>query len=209
VFIEGRGLTESVALNGGITRISVSLHNAGFGIKTGDFKAPRVWFGEGHGFARYDPGTGALEMRERPTSVPGDGMGPRLPRFWVDLPWEYEQRRSIAEVDITARGPAEVTGVAIGDLLLSTWGNVNVENVHIGHACLVKTVRGTVQAVHVTAPEGPDPEHYPTADFVSLCSTVSVMDAKGCVRMSGLQVYATEVQEPAHVHVVTPISRAA
>jgi hypothetical protein len=207
VFIEGRGLAESVALGGGITRVRVSLHNASFGISTGDFDAPYVWFGEANGFARYNPSTGELEMHERPTGRPGNGLSPWLPKFWLNLPRQYHER-PVSEVDITARGSVEVTSVAIGELMLSTWGNVRIDDLHIGRTCLVKTVKGTVQAVHVTAPESADPERYPSADFVSLTSSVSVMDAKGGMRMTGLQVYATEVQEPAYVNVVTPISRA-
>jgi hypothetical protein len=196
-------LTSSVALEGGIKQVSVNLRNTGFGIKTGEFDSPRVWFAHANAFARYNPVAGFLEIEERRGGLPGGWGNP--PCVWLDLPMGYREQR-IDEVDIRAFGYVEVGGLTVGDLFAETRGSVHVAGVHVGHACLVKSVKGDVYVTRMSASENVDPKKFPSAEVIALTGLASIAESSGAWRLTGQQVYAgDDVHGPRQVSLLTPI----
>jgi hypothetical protein len=202
VFIEGRSLTKPVALHGEIKQVRVNLHNAGFGIKTGDFDAPSLWFAHSNSYARFDPEAGVLDIAQRPHGLRGQSVD--LPKLWLDLPHAYRELR-MDEVDIRAQGYTEVNGLTMGDLSVETWGEVVLMGLHIGHTCLAKSIRGNVAATRLDAPETADPERWPSVQLISLSGAVSVAESTGSWRLSGLEVDVAGAAGPQFVSVVTPL----
>ena len=201
MFIEGRGLTSSVALEGGIKRVSVNLHNAGIGIKTGDFPFPKLWFGHANGYARFDREAGVLEVVQRQHMASG-----RLPQFWLDLPRDYQKKeKPFDEIDIMARGDVEVNGLHARELTVNTWGDVALTGVHIGSSCLAKTIHGDLRAHNVTPPEGTDPGHYPSIDLIAITGIVTVTDSVGLWRLSGREVCDEGAVGPRHISYLRPL----
>lgn len=197
-------MTSSVALEGGIKQVSVELHTTGFGIKTGDFPSPRVWFAHSDAFARYDPEAGVLEIKERRPRLPGVSQH----CMWLDLPQGYREQR-IDDVNIRVPGYTEVNGLTVGHLYAETRASALVLSVHIGRACLVKSVKGDIMVSGVYAPEVADPRRQPSAEFAALTGMVSVGESTGSWRLTGREVFAEGARGAQQVTLLTPISRPA
>jgi hypothetical protein len=203
LFIEGRGLTESVTLPGGIRQVRVNLHNAGFGIKTGDFPAPALWFAHSNGYARFNTEAGFLDITARTFHQCGIWKG--LPRLWLDLPQSYREQR-IEAVDIRARGAVEVHGLTVDEVSVETWDDVQLVGLHIGSSCLAKSIRENVHARRVDASEDCDPR-YPSVELSALAGAVAVTDSHGVWRLTGRDIDSSGATGPQQLTFMTPLGQ--
>ena len=201
VVLEGLDYKDNVALGGVIRCVQVDLHNAAFGIKIGDFETPQIYLAQTPTRACFDEATGSLTLRERPRGQPGRGL--HLPKLWLDLPWDYGDRK-MGPVAITARGYVEVNGINIDTLEIDTWGDIACLGVHLGSTCMAKSVGGSIRVTELAAPMDTDPQYGPTVELIAPTGTVEANKSSGSWRLAAAKFSLQGVEGPQHITDLAP-----